>query len=291
MILTLASGKGGTGKTTLAVSLARVAAKGLDGPVKLLDLDVEAPNAALFLRPTLDERRNAGLLVPQIADDACDHCGRCVEVCAYHALADVGETVLVFPDLCMGCGVCTRHCPQRAIHEVEYVLGTLEAGRAGKIAFAQGRLQVGRAQPTPLIRELKRWQLRSGETSDGEIAILDASPGASCPVMEAARGSDMVILVTEPSRFGLHDLGKAVGALRDAMGLEVGVVINRSRGRDELLEGFCREKGLPILLRIPFDRRVAAAYADGASLVEALPSWEEPFLELLARLQDREMVA
>lgn len=288
MILTIASGKGGTGKTTLAVSLAQVAARSGSDPVQLLDLDVEAPNAALFLDPRIEERRESGVLVPQVDLAACDHCGRCAEVCACHAIADLGETVLVFPDLCVGCGVCTRHCPRGAMREVLHVLGTLEAGHAGGIDFAGGRLHVGRAQPTPLIRDLKRWQLQPGRRG---IAVLDAPPGASCPVLEAARGADAVILIAEPSPFGLHDLEKAVGALRDALGRHVGIVVNRSRGHDETLEAFCRERGLPILLTLPFDRRIAVAYAEGVSLVEALPEWEPPLRELLHEVQVGERAA
>lgn len=288
MILTVASGKGGTGKTTLAVSLAQVAARTLPGDVTLLDLDVEAPNAALFLDPEIDERRTSGVPIPEVDADRCDHCGKCVELCRAHALADLGTSILVFPELCSGCGVCTAHCPQKAIREVEYVLGTLEAGRAGRIAFAQGRLDTGRAQPTPLIRAVKAWQLpKRGEG----VVILDAPPGSSCPVMEAARGADHVLLVAEPSPFGLHDLGKAVGALRDSMGLDVSVVINQSHGRDEAIQAFCRERGLTVRLVIPFEREIAAAYAEGTSLVEARPSWEAPLADLLRSLQVRERVA
>ena len=253
LILAVASGKGGTGKTTLAVSLVQAAARSCSGDVALLDLDVEAPNAALFLDPVLDERRRAGVPVPEVDPERCVLCGQCVELCRSHALADLGSSVLILPELCIGCGVCVRHCPQRAMHEVEHELGTLEAGRAGRIAFAQGRLDPGRAQPTPLIRALKSWQLppRGGAV----ITILDAPPGASCPVMEAARGADHVLLVTEPSPFGLHDLEKAVGALRDAMGLDVSVVINRSLGRDEAdrvvlsAAGSARAAGHPLRAR------------------------------------------
>jgi MinD superfamily P-loop ATPase len=289
LILAVASGKGGTGKTTLAVSLAQAAARSLSGDVALLDLDVEAPNAALFLDPVLEERRRAGVPVPEVDPERCDRCGHCVELCRSHALAGLGSSVLVLPELCIGCGVCVRHCPQRAMREVEHELGTLEAGRAGRIAFAQGRLDPGRAQPTPLIRALKAWQLPSRGGAD--ITILDAPPGASCPVMEAARGADHVLLVTEPSPFGLHDLGKAVGALRDAMGLDVSVVINRSMGRDEGIESFCRQRGLHVQLVIPFERGIAAAYAEGTSLLDARPAFEAPFASLLRRLRGRELVA
>lgn len=288
MILTVASGKGGTGKTTLAVSLAEAAAKSKLGPVTFLDLDVEAPNAALLLDPELVARRSAGIPVPQIDEEHCAHCGECVVLCRSNALANLGNSILVFPELCIGCGVCAAHCPQGAIREVEHVLGTLEAGRAGAIEFAHARLDPGRAQPTPLIHALKTWRL--GERPSG-IAILDAPPGASCSVMEAARGADHVLLVTEPSPFGLHDLDKAVCALRDAMGLDVSVVINRSVGRDEAVRAFCEERGLPIRLVIPFDRDVAAAYAEGTSLLAVRPNLQGALVDLLDRLGSREQVA
>lgn len=283
MILTVASGKGGTGKTTVAVGLAQAASRQQPGHVTLLDLDVEAPNAGLFLRPTICERREATLPIPEVDVAACDHCGRCVELCAYNALADLGSSILVLPELCLGCGVCFHHCPRHAIREVPHVLGSLEAGPASGIRFAEGRLQIGRAQPTPIIRELKRGWLRPGAD---ELTILDAPPGTSCPVMEAARGSDFVLLVTEPSAFGIHDLEKAVGALRDAMGLSVGVVINRSDGRDAAVRDCCTRLDVPVLLEIPFDRRIAEAYAEGHGLVDALPAWEPRLLELLASLQE-----
>ena len=280
MILAIASGKGGTGKTTLAVSLAQVATRSFSGEVRLLDLDVEAPNAALFLDPKIETKRDATLPVPQVRQVDCDHCGLCVELCTRHALADIGTEILVFPELCIGCGVCTAHCPRRAIREVPHVLGTLEAGRAGEILFAEGRLNVGQAQPSPIIRALKAWLLRPG--SD-ETQILDAPPGTACPVLETSRGSDFVLLVTESTPFGRHDLEKAIGALHGAMGLPAGVVINRSQGRDEAVEDLCRDTGVPVLLRIPFRREIAEAYAEGVSLVEALPEWREPFAQLLER--------
>lgn len=286
MILAVASGKGGTGKTTLAVSLAEVAARSNE-PVTFLDLDVEAPNAALLLDPEFEERRTTGIPVPEIDDDRCACCGECVVLCRYNALANLGTSILVFPELCMGCGVCVDHCPQGAMHEVEHVLGTLEAGHAGPIRFAQATLDPGRAQPTPLIRALKSWRLTPRPSG---LTILDAPPGASCSVMEAARGADHVLLVTEPSPFGLHDLAKAVGALRDAMGLDVSVVINRSLGQDYAIRAYCDQRGLPIRLTLPFDRGVAAAYAEGRSLFTARPDWREALEDLLGQLGAREQV-
>ena len=288
MIVAVASGKGGTGKTTLAVSLALAAARAGVEPVTLLDLDAEAPNAALLLDPVLEERRTTGIPVPEVDAVRCDHCGECVRLCRAHALADIGTSVLVFPDLCIGCGVCTAWCPQRAIREVDHVLGTLEAGRAGPIAFAQAQLDPGRAQPAPLIRALKAWKMRASPTG---LTLLDAPPGASCSVMEAARGADHVLLVAEPSVFGLHDLGKAVGALRDAMGLDVSVVINQSVGRDDAILRFCEENALAVRLVLPFEREIAAAYAEGRSLLEVRPACEAPLVELLLQLRTKEQLA
>jgi MinD superfamily P-loop ATPase len=290
VIVTVASGKGGTGKTTLAVGLAQAAAQAGDRRVRLLDLDVEAPNAGLFVAPRIHDRRSSTIRVPRVDADACQHCGECVRLCRAHALADVADTLLVFDELCSGCGVCVHHCPHRAMREIDQELGELESGTAAGFAFGQGRLRIGRARATPVIRALKSWLITDAKD---ELTILDAPPGAACPVIEAARGSDRVLLVTEPSPFGLHDLGKAVSALRDAMHLPVGVVLNRARGdaADGAVETFCREHGLPLLLKIPFDRELAAAYAAGMPLIDARPELSTELLQLLARLQDLEAVA
>ena len=282
MIITVASGKGGTGKTTVAVSLALSLADG-DGAAPLfLDCDVEEPNAALFLQPTIEERREVGLLIPEVDLDRCTLCGTCAEVCQYNALAVVGEKVLVFPELCHGCGSCTLNCPVEAIHEVLHVTGIIERGRAGRIDFAQGIMNVGEPMAVPIIRQLKRWVIPAA--SDARPVILDASPGAACPVVESMRGSDFVLLVTEPTPFGLHDLRVAVEVARDELGLPVGVVINREGVGDEGVDAYCEAEGIPILMRIPLDRRVAEAYSEGAPLVEALPAMEEDFQALYATI-------
>lgn len=279
MIIAVASGKGGTGKTTVAVSLALSLAD--DGPL-LLDCDVEEPNAALFLNPTIDERREVGQLVPWVDLDACTACGRCAEVCQFNAIAVVGKKVLVFPELCHGCGSCTLNCPTEAITEELDVTGVIERGAKGRIEFAQGILNVGEAMAVPVIHQLKRWVI---PTYTGERAvILDAPPGNACPVVEVMHGVDFVLLVTEPTPFGLHDLKQAVEVARDEMGLPVGVLVNREGVGDRGVDAFCEAEGVPILMRIPIERRIAEAYSDGVPLVRALPAYRERFRALYAEM-------
>ena len=291
MIIAIASGKGGTGKTTVAVNLALSIATdtqvGAKSDLLFLDCDVEEPNAHLFLNPTIERREEVGILIPEVDYDKCTFCGRCAEVCAYHALAVVKQNVLVFPELCHGCGSCTLNCPEEAIHEVLNVTGAIEEGQAVvnpqnmSIRFAHGILNIGEAMAVPVIRELKR---RTGENSE-RIVILDASPGTSCPVVETMRGADFVLMVTEPTPFGLHDLRLAVEVARDELGLPVGVVINRDGVGDRGVEDYCAAENIPILMRIPLDRRIAEAYSEGISMVETLPEYREQFVELYRRIE------
>jgi len=281
MILAIASGKGGTGKTSVAVSLA-LAAAGAGRPVRLLDCDVEAPNAALFLPVEIAEFRDAGLLVPEVDMAACTLCGRCAEVCAYGAISVAGEQVLLFTELCHGCGSCARQCPTGAISERRRVIGAIESGRAGAIDFAQGRLTLGEAMATPIISQLKDWRLAAPPET---LVILDAPPGAACPVIETLRGADFALLVTEPTPFGQHDLEQAARLARESLGLPTGVVVNRDHPGDDTVDAYCREADLPILARIPLDRRVAEAYAAGRPLHDALPDGPERFAALLARIE------
>jgi MinD superfamily P-loop ATPase len=288
MIITVASGKGGTGKTTVAVNLAlSMEADQSVNPANplFLDCDVEEPNAHLFLNPTIERREEVGILIPEVEYDKCTFCGRCAEVCAYHALAVVNQQVLVFPELCHGCGSCTLNCPEEAIHEVLNVTGVIEEGRAGDIRFAHGILNVGEPMAVPVIRELKKRIGRADLRPHG-IVILDASPGASCPVVETMRGADFVLMVTEPTPFGLHDLMLAVEVARDELGLPVGVVINRDGVGDQGVEDYCIAEGIPVLMRIPLDRRIAEAYSEGVTMVEALPEYRAKFTQLYLRITD-----
>ena len=282
MIIAVASGKGGTGKTTVATSLAL--SVDAAGPL-FLDCDVEEPNAALFLKPTLTHREEVGILIPEVDFDKCTYCGRCAEVCVWHAIAVVGQKVLIFPELCHGCGSCTLNCPEGAIHEVLNVTGSLEWGPAGPIDFAQGTMDVGQAMGVPIISQLKK--KRMPPSSEERVVILDAQPGTSCPVVETMRDADFVLMVTEPTPFGLHDLRLAVQVARDELGLPVGVVVNRDGVGDRSVDDYCAAEGIPILMRIPLDRRIAEAIADGKALVEALPEYRPAFRALYDEIARR----
>jgi MinD superfamily P-loop ATPase len=282
MIITVASGKGGTGKTTVATSLA-LSMPGINAaPPLFLDCDVEEPNAALFLNPTLNHYEEVGILIPEVDLDKCTHCGRCAEVCVWHAIAVVGQKVLIFPELCHGCGSCSLNCPEEAIGEMLHVMGSLEWGAAGPIDFGQGTMDVGQAMSVPIIRQLKQRQLKG---KDNRLAILDAQPGTSCPVVETMRDADFVLMVTEPTPFGLHDLRLAVEVARDELCLPVGVVINRDGIGDAGVDEYCAEEGIPILMRIPLDRRIAEATSDGQALVTALPEYQPAFQTLYERIR------
>jgi MinD superfamily P-loop ATPase len=286
MIITVASGKGGTGKTTVAVSLAlSLIADNLSvsrNPL-FLDCDVEEPNAALFLKPVFDQHEEVGIQIPEVDFSKCTYCGRCAEVCQYHAIAVVGQKVLIFPELCHGCGSCTLNCPEGAIHEVLNVTGVIEMGHASSIAFGQGVMNVGQAMAVPIIRQLKQRAIPP-DTSQ-QVVILDASPGTSCPVVESMHGADFVLLVTEPTPFGLHDLRLAVEVACGELGLPVGVVVNRDGVGDRGVDEYCAAENVPILMRIPLDRRIAEAYSEGVPLVEALPEYRARFRELYQRIE------
>jgi MinD superfamily P-loop ATPase len=300
MIIAVASGKGGTGKTTVATSLALAITTDArnktdraesvkwanchpepgEGPL-FLDCDVEEPNAALFLKPSLDHSEEVGILIPEVDFDRCTYCGRCAEVCVWHAIAVVGRKVLVFPELCHGCGSCSLNCPEGAIHEVLHVMGSLESGRARLISFGHGILNVGEAMAVPIIRQLKA---KHRSDPDHGVTILDASPGTSCPVVETMRGADFVLLVTEPTPFGLHDLRLAVQVARDELGLPVGVVVNRDGVGDAGVDEYCAAEDIPILMRIPLDRRIAVAISDGKALVAVLPEYQSAFQDLYRQI-------
>lgn len=281
MIIAIASGKGGTGKTTVATNLALVLAG--DKKVQFLDCDVEEPNAHLFLKPELTSSEPVSIPVPQVDLERCSYCGICGEVCAFNAIMVGKETVLVFEQLCHGCGGCAYFCPENAIREIDRPIGLLEKGDVGEISFVHGKLNPGEALSPPLIKAVK-------ETIDpAKVAIVDASPGASCPVVEALRGSDYCLLVTEPTPFGLNDLVIAVELLQK-LGIPGGVVINRSlggRGEDNI-ESFCSSAGIPILLKMPWDRELASLYARGEPAASHLPAWRDLFAELGRLILDDE---
>jgi MinD superfamily P-loop ATPase len=287
VIIAVASGKGGTGKTTVATSLAlslttKDEQSGANTSIRcshvlFLDCDVEEPNAALFLKPALDQHEDVGILIPNVDPERCNLCGRCAEVCVYHAIAVAGRKVLLFANLCHGCGSCSLNCPQDAIGEMLHTTGSLESGCAGAITFARGTLNVGEAMAVPIIRQLKARHLLQRHY---DAAILDASPGTSCPVVETMRGTDFVLLVTEPTPFGLHDLRLAVQVARDELGLPLGVVVNRDGLGDAGVDEYCAAEGVPILMRIPLERRIAEALSAGEALVQAFPEYRQRFVAL-----------
>ncbi len=279
MILAIASGKGGTGKTTVAVNLARA----FDRPLQLLDCDVEEPNSHLFLPGPSTGEETVAIPVPEVEEALCDGCGECSRFCAYHAIVSYGAKPLVFAEMCHGCGGCLRVCPRKAIRETPKRIGAIERRQAGNIALVTGRLDVGSAMAPPLIRAVK-------ERLDPAMpAILDAPPGTSCPVIVTVRNADFILLVTEPTPFGLHDLTLAVDTVRE-LHIPFGVVVNRVGSGDDRVHRYCHERNIQVLLEIPDDRRIAEAYSRGALIVEALPEYRDLFVGLADKLLENEKI-
>jgi MinD superfamily P-loop ATPase len=272
----VASGKGGTGKTTVAVNLALSLMNSI--PIQFMDCDVEEPNAQFFLKPQITKTCPVFVKVPELDKARCTFCGECSKVCAYNALAVLKDDVLVFPELCHGCGGCTLLCPESALREKEWTIGILEFGFSGTIDFIHGKLDIGQAMSPPVIRSLKSFR------DPAKTVIIDAPPGTSCPVVESVKGSDFSILVTEPTPFGLNDLQLAVETLR-LLNIPLGVIINRADIGDSEVEDYCRTHRIPILMTIPMDRTIAAAYSEGKSILEVLPSYKIKFLDLYAKIQ------
>jgi MinD superfamily P-loop ATPase len=275
--IAIASGKGGTGKTTVAVNLAWTLA-GLGRAVQYLDCDVEEPNGHIFLKPEITTSEAVGILVPVVEESACTGCRKCSEVCEFHAIA-VLEKALIFPELCHGCGGCTLACPSGAIREQERTIGVVEIGHRERINFVQGRMNVGEPMAPPVIRAVKKKSITEG------VAIFDAPPGTSCPVVTTVRNTDYIVLVTEPTPFGLHDLTLAVEMIRK-LGVRHGVVINRADSGDLRVREYCAKEGIPVLVELPDDRRVAEAYSRGEMAVQALPEWKMKFSNLWSRLEE-----
>jgi MinD superfamily P-loop ATPase len=310
MRIAVASGKGGTGKTTVATSLALSIADE-HGPLLILDCDVESPNVHLFLHPSFEAQKEVGILLPVVDESRCSHCGRCAEVCQFNAIVILGEKTVVFPQLCHGCGSCTLVCPEQAIKEELGLLGTLEAGPtpAGPIV-AQGKMNVGEMLAVPIIRDLKNWPWRESLSTEGtplgpetrqpqgELAlfpdqdpppwqtiILDAPPGTSCPVVETVRGSDFVLLVTEPTPFGLHDLRLMAQVVRE-LKIPAGVIVNRDGIGKTSVDQFCAQAGLPVLMRIPLRRDIAVGIAQGLPLITICPEMLEHFRHMAAGIRN-----
>ena len=274
MIISIASGKGGTGKTTVATNLA----VSLGSNVQILDCDVEEPNAHLFIQPTFEEAKTITTLVPEVDMDKCTLCGKCGEICQFKAIVVIAETVLPFPELCHSCGGCMEVCPEKAIRETGRELGLIESGNKNGLEFVHGKLRIGEAMSPPLIRKVREY------TRPDVLTIIDAPPGTSCPVIASMKDADFILLVTEPTPFGLHDLELAVEAVK-ILGIPHGLVINRSDMGDDKVMAYAEQENLPILMEIPFDRRIAEAYSRGEMIVEVMPEWKNRFSELYLRIE------
>lgn len=274
MIISIASGKGGTGKTTIATNLAR----SIGSNVQLLDCDVEEPNAHLFINPSFEETETVFVPVPEVDEEKCTFCGKCGEICQFKAIAVVNQNILVFEELCHPCGGCWEVCPEGAIQQGRRKLGVIQKGRNNGIELIHGKLRVGEAMSPPLIKKVRSYQ------KPDKLIIIDAPPGTSCPVIASMKATDVVLLVTEPTPFGLHDLKLAVGAVQ-ALNIPCGLVINRSDLGDNKVREYAHQRGLSILMEIPFNREIAEAYSRGEMLVDVLPEWKGRFLRLYDQIK------
>ena len=275
MIISIASGKGGTGKTTVATNLAL----SLESDVQILDCDVEEPNCHLFIQPVIEEVKTITTPVPEVDEKKCTLCGKCAEICQFKAIIVIGETVLPFHELCHSCGGCVEVCPEKAITETGRELGVIERGHKNGLEFIHGRLRVGEAMSPPLIRKVREY------TRPGTLTIIDAPPGTSCPVIASMKGADFVLLVTEPTPFGLYDLKLAVEAVK-ILGIPCGLVINRADMGDDRVKTYAEEEDIPVLMEIPFDRGIAEVYSRGEMVVEVMPEWKQKFTRLYYRIEE-----
>lgn len=273
MIIAIASGKGGTGKTTVSVNLAKV----FENSVRLLDCDVEEPNAHLFLNSELLNEEIVNIRIPEVKEVRCNGCGDCSDFCEFNAIVVVNKMAMVIPELCHGCGGCALVCPRNALREVDKRIGTVETLKAGHITLVQGKLDIGVASAPPLVNAVKKY------IQTGCHTILDAPPGTSCPAVATLRDTDFAVLVTEPTPFGLHDLKLAVAMTRQIK-VPFGVIVNRYGIGDDRVHEYCQQENIPLLLEIPDDRRIAEAYSRGEILCDALPEYRSLFTSLRDRL-------
>lgn len=280
MKVAIASGKGGTGKTMLSASLCAV----WDRPVVAVDLDVEEPNLHLFLKPQITGRRDALMEVPRVDEQRCTYCRTCAELCQYKAISVLNAVVLVFPEMCHGCGGCMAACPSGAIAVDHRILGQLEWGGVGTTGFIAGRLRVGEAMSPPLIRQVMAELERTDLFDPQADVLMDAPPGVSCPAVNAVMDSDVIVLVTEPTPFGVFDLRLAHQAFLP-LGIPMGVVVNRAGLGDDSVYRFCRCAGLPILAEIPYRRAIAECYAEGRIVAESTQPLRTIFDRLAATIR------
>jgi len=277
MKIAIASGKGGTGKTTIATNLAVALARG-GRKVQYLDCDVEEPNGHIFLKPHIETTQDVTVGVPQVDAARCTGCGRCGELCQYSAIVCIKGKVMTFEQLCHSCGGCMAICPESAVTEKQRKIGVAEYGVVDGLAFGHGKLDIGVIQTPTLIRRVKQHAQKDA------IVILDAPPGTSCPVIQAVKDADFVLLVTEPTPFGLNDLELAVGMVRE-LKLPFAVAINRSDMGDDGVAQYCRGEAVEIAIEIPNDRRIAEAYSRGEMVVDVLPEYLMEFSGLFGRME------
>jgi MinD superfamily P-loop ATPase len=296
MKIAVASGKGGTGKSTISTNLAYLLSS-IYKNVCLLDCDVEEPNCHIFLKPFIHHTERVTVPVPEVDKEKCIKCGKCSEVCEYNALAFVKEKVIVFPELCHGCGSCLLICPASAISETGREVGIVETGVTNGLSFIHGKMRIGEAMAPPLIKAVKKTAGRIYEIpgmqflKDGcNFQILDCPPGTSCPVIAAVHGADYVFMVTEPTPFGLYDLKLGVDVIRK-MKIPFGIVLNRSCKSDYLIDEYAAAEGIEILTRIPDDRRIAECYSRGELIIKALPGYKEAFIPLIDVIRDQLLVS
>ncbi len=279
LTISVASGKGGTGKTTIATNLA-VALAEQGRNVAYIDCDVEEPNGHIFLKPEIKKVSEVNVLIPHVDLKKCTFCGECSEICEYNAIAVFQKKVMVFPSLCHSCGGCYHICPERAIHEIGRPIGIINIGTGQGVKFFEGRLNVGEAISPPITRVLR------GITPTWEVSLIDAPPGTSCPVIEAVKATDFVVLVSEPTPFGLNDLKLAVEMVR-ALKLKFGVVINRCDIGDDNLEKYCRIENIDILARLPFARKIAKTYSRGEMISLSDPGYNSTMLNIFKIIEDK----
>ncbi len=276
--IAIASGKGGTGKTTVATNLARSVA---DRSMTLIDCDVEEPNAHLFLNPDTEHMRPVSLFIPDVDLEKCTGCGKCSDLCQFGAIVTIKNKVLVFPELCHACLGCQRICPENAIRDGKKKIGTISNGLSEDVHCFWGTLEIGEAMAPPLIKSVKT---KAFKQAASDLVIIDAPPGTSCPVIEAVRDADFIILVTEPTPFGLHDLKLAVEMVR-VIGFPFGVIVNRSTIGNREVWRYCEQEKIPVLLEIPDDREIAEAYSRGTMMIDVKNEYKEKFVRLADRIE------
>lgn len=283
MKIAIASGKGGTGKSTVSVNLAYLLAQKLDN-IALLDCDVEEPNCHIFFNPTFNYSEKFDIIIPKINIEKCVSCGKCVEACQFNAMAKIKDKILIFDELCHGCSACKIICPEDAIIDSTREIGILEAQINGKLSFIQGKTRIGEAMSPPLIKKVKNF----ADNKNFDIQIIDSPPGTSCPFINTVYGVDFVVLVTEPTPFGFYDLKLAVDVIKE-INIPFGIVINKSNENDILIESWAKDEGIKIITKIPEDIKIAQAYSKGDILLEKMPELEKyflPFWDLISEVQN-----